>query len=349
MCQKLLHMKCDERYVSGTRLDESTGAKLNAVGYKWICNSCTVTSSSISDSMSRFESILGELSAKVDGIESQISSLSKNQERESASKSVSSFASVLKSRNDSESVIVISSNNDSSELNRNVVIEKIENSINPEIAKISGVQNLSNKRVLLKSKVSDVGKLVDEMRDNLGTDYDVNIVEKKKPKLKIVGIDKDEDLNEEKLIKAIRAQNSFVTDEDSMKVVKMYDSARLKGCASIILEVDLRLHKLFSKERFMNIRWSRCRVFDATEIPRCFKCARYGHYEISCRNSVSCPKCAGDHRSADCNSERLQCINCVEANSKLKLKLNVKHSAGDRKCETMMKMLKQKIKSINRQ
>jgi hypothetical protein len=349
LCLKNLHLKCDSRYVPGTRVDESTTVKLANMGYNWICEDCIVTSSRTIDSLLRLESAMGELCAKVTEMEKQLSFLSSKERVSMAKDDGESFASVLKRRN--ENVIVITANDENNEINRGLVLEKIENSINPEDARISGLKGLSNNKVILKSKTDDVDKLLSEVRENLGADYVVNVVDKKKPKLKVVGIEWDGEISSDRLVGAMRAQNSFVKGSDSIRVIKTYASTKIKDCFSAIVEVDVHLHKLFLKERFMNVRWSRCRVFDATEVPRCFKCARYGHYENSCKSDICCPRCSEAHRIVECkcSDNNVKCINCVEANRKYKLKLNVNHIAGDKKCDTMMRLLKRKIKNINKQ
>jgi hypothetical protein len=349
LCSKKLHLKCDDRHVPSAGMDESACQKIANMGFNWICPDCTMTSRKVINSLVSLESAMGELCAKVSEMEKQLSCLSENERVRTVKKDGESFANVLKRKN--EKVIIITSKNDNSEINRDLVLGRIENSIDPENAKISGLTNLANNRVLLKSKTDDVDKLLGDVRDNLGADFSANVVDRKKPKLKVVGIDWDGEISNDKIVSSVRAQNGFVNDGDTIKVIKTYKSTKIDNCISAIIEVDLRVHKLFLKERFMNIRWSRCRVFDATEVPRCFKCSHYGHYETSCKGAVCCPRCSEAHKLTECkcSEKNLKCVNCIEANNKYKLKLSVNHSAGDKTCETMIRLLKKKIKNINNQ
>lgn len=42
---------------------------------------------------------------------------------------------------------------------------------------------------------------------------------------------------------------------------------------------------------------------------RCYKCQRFGHSKDSCRGSVTCARCAGNHDSENCQLPPL-CVNC---------------------------------------
>ena len=45
-------------------------------------------------------------------------------------------------------------------------------------------------------------------------------------------------------------------------------------------------------------------------ITQCYKCHRYGHRAAKCRQKEQCGKCADEHSTTDCTSEKLKCINC---------------------------------------
>lgn len=51
-------------------------------------------------------------------------------------------------------------------------------------------------------------------------------------------------------------------------------------------------------------------------IPQCKRCQRYGHTHKYCQHGPICVKCAGNHRTIDCQQERdvpAKCSNCAEA------------------------------------
>ena len=48
---------------------------------------------------------------------------------------------------------------------------------------------------------------------------------------------------------------------------------------------------------------------------RCFRCQRYGHNYNSCRHSIRCVKCGGDHERVHCTFNSYKCANCKENHS----------------------------------
>ena len=60
------------------------------------------------------------------------------------------------------------------------------------------------------------------------------------------------------------------------------------------------------------VDYSRVRVRPCIPNPmRCFKCQRFGHTRLHCRNRAVCARCASpDHLDEDCQTETLHCVNC---------------------------------------
>ena len=71
-----------------------------------------------------------------------------------------------------------------------------------------------------------------------------------------------------------------------------------------------------------------CKIYDRMFIKRCNKCQGLGHYYKECQKTEStCAKCSGEHRTDECTSSTLKCINCVNNGSS-----PVNHAAFDHKC-----------------
>lgn len=58
-------------------------------------------------------------------------------------------------------------------------------------------------------------------------------------------------------------------------------------------------------------------------------------------------KCAGEHNTAQCNSEVEKCSNCKWAVTTLKLKLDINHPAYDNNCPTYKRMIERELNSVN--
>ena len=77
----------------------------------------------------------------------------------------------------------------------------------------------------------------------------------------------------------------------------------------------------------------------------CYYCQRYGHLEANCTAKLNkedpyCHKCAGSHRSKDCNSDNMKCINCIRFK-----KSEVDHMAT-RRCCPILELEIERIKTI---
>ena len=63
---------------------------------------------------------------------------------------------------------------------------------------------------------------------------------------------------------------------------------------------------------------------------RCFRCQRFGHTKVRCRNRPVCAKCSSsEHLDEDCNSDKLRCVNCGDTQSP--------HASFSRSCPAFMK------------
>ena len=73
----------------------------------------------------------------------------------------------------------------------------------------------------------------------------------------------------------------------------------------------------------------RVRVFVPNPM-RCFKCQRFGHTKLNCRNHSVCAKCASTgHLDKECESETLKCVNCSADQRP--------HSSFDKTCPSFTK------------
>lgn len=77
-------------------------------------------------------------------------------------------------------------------------------------------------------------------------------------------------------------------------------------------------------------------------VKRCFKCLGFNHNSEKCAEKEKiCCGCAKVHEDngLQCQEIQLKCINCIRANEKFDLKLDIEHSAFDFKCEVYQRKL----------
>ena len=63
--------------------------------------------------------------------------------------------------------------------------------------------------------------------------------------------------------------------------------------------------------KYIVIEHSVCKVFEVSRHDRCYKCLTSGHKVKSYNNTAVCSRCAGAHRSSNCDSDTKKCIFCV--------------------------------------
>ena len=66
---------------------------------------------------------------------------------------------------------------------------------------------------------------------------------------------------------------------------------------------------------YVYVGLSRCKSFDHFIEPQCFHCYLINHFTGECPDEdmpATCDKCAGSHKTKDCNRNSLvKCVNCV--------------------------------------
>lgn len=348
LCTSSYHAKCDSRYspnVSRTQIPTPQNVdRYKKMGFIWLCELCTPKCAAIT-AITEIRACLNELNNKVSCIESIFPNIPSQPKSDPQNKS---YAKVVRERNIIENTFIVKTNTINNE--QESVSEKIKSCINPTESKISNLIDLKDNQCIIKTTSSDVDKVLSGIKEKLGDDYNVELVGKKKPRLKIVGYENVSLISENDIAEAIKIQNDNIfSNNDEIKIVKIITNRNRNNSQTIIIEVNSELHKAILKQGAVSIEFSKCKVYDSVDIARCFKCSKLGHYANKCENNICCPKCAGEHKLEECKSKALKCVNCSDSNTKYKLKLDVNHGAFDKKCPTMLNRVKSFKKSLHKQ
>lgn len=222
------------------------------------------------------------------------------------------------------------------------IIENI-NPVNLEVG-ITQLKKVSNGGVVISCETKqEINKLEKEVQSQMGKDFKIQRVEKKKPRIKLIGI--EDGLSKEEVKAALLNQNSFLDRETAEIEVLLIKKMKSKCMA--IIEVDKNTFAKTIAENKVKIGWSLCPVFEHINILRCFKCLGYGHKADICTNNVTCGKCGEhDHCAKNCSNTFIKCVNCAIANKKLGLSLNEEHTAVDFNCPVYIRQLEQRKKLI---
>ena len=88
-----------------------------------------------------------------------------------------------------------------------------------------------------------------------------------------------------------------------VKVSRIISRASGKPTKLIRVITDWKNHVLAAQKRGVKIGWQIYRCEPSKESPhvkQCFKCQKYGHSAIECKNEQRCLRCSGQHTVKQC-------------------------------------------------
>lgn len=192
-----------------------------------------------------------------------------------------------------------------------------------------------------------VEKLKEKVAKDLGEKYVIQVPMKRKLKIRIFDVEKEDSENEQEFWEKIREQNGFRKDSVHGKILH---KSRKEGSqrTTIIAEVDSETHRKMLEEEKIKIGWKICTVQNYIGILRCFKCCGYYHFAKDCNKEEICGICAGRHATKGCKGEINKCVNCEEKVRVFKIKnLNLSHSAFDTDCPCYKRELEKQKSRIH--
>ncbi|EZA53813.1 hypothetical protein X777_06629 [Ooceraea biroi] len=179
----------------------------------------------------------------------------------------------------------------------------------------------------------EIKQLKSTVENKLGNKYQIIEPRNAQLKLKIFNVDEEEmKCNEKQIVGMIIKQNNLEEENRgfNMKIVKKIikkgnensTSRMKKEDGSLIIEVDDTTHEEMLRKEKINVRWKKCRVVNYVNVKRCFKCWGYYHVAANCRRSITCSRCAGDHKDSECKAKKEKCVNCMYKNKTYNMKIN---------------------------
>jgi hypothetical protein len=310
-------------------------------GLRWVCINCdkevAIRASKISEQSTQ------EINKRIDQLEEKIKTLLEGKSEQKLSELPNKEEKLTWSK----VVTIMPKARKGKEMSN--TREKVRRKIDPTIIQASEIRNTMQGGVKFNCKAKNSNELESVIKEKLGANFDIKISDRRRPKLKIVGIYDQKNLNMEEYEKIIKKQNDeFVSKDDHFKIVKVSPGRTNKDVKTLIAEVDVDVYERLVEVGKININWSRCRVMDAVDVMRCYKCSRYSHRGSVCTQEKCCPKCMGPHTLTEHEKEdeEEKCINCHEANEKFNLGLNNNHAVWSRSCEVYKRKLNTVKKSF---
>lgn len=185
-----------------------------------------------------------------------------------------------------------------------------------------------------------------KVEEELGDDYRVEDVKLNNPRMVIRGLDKkDLEKSDEEVVLALVEQNDLEAIDmgaaAKIKVIRKFVNKRNRNYGSVVIDVEPKIYSRLKAVGKVNIGWQRCVLGDYYGVIQCYKCAAFGHFSRDCEGQETCFKCGSNHKTADCESEEMKCVNCSNKVRKLKINLNVNHAAYDRECACYKRVVEQ--------
>lgn len=212
------------------------------------------------------------------------------------------------------------------------IMMEIKKKVSPKTAKIRGTKETNKGNIIIECENHEaVKELKEKVEKSMGPKVNVEIVEKRKPKVKVMGM--EDDFTKEEIQEYLMEMNGDIfTSREQFNIVHIFSTPRMKGFK---MELESEVFELVMKRKSLMVGWFPCRVQECLDVLRCYKCQEFGHKSTNCTKETICAKCGGEHVFQVCQAEKEQCINCMNVNKAAKLSLDVNHTAWSNTCSVL--------------
>lgn len=343
-CKQWFHLSCAK-----VTTKEFTFLK-SKPNFKWFCSVCESHNDGIeSGSHGNMEDELKEVKDEMKKITEVLKVAESERMNYTNRNSTQSYASALIKgvSKQSETVVIAINADENGEIGSyKSVKEDVMSKLNPSTLGI-GIRNVKpggkgkmeincdsvNSRLILKREALKV----------LGGKYQIEEMKKGwRPRLIIKGLWSDAiDENDNELAKNIIHQNALDEKGAFVKKILCYQDRRFVNQKMLVIEVDNETRKKLLESGYLNLGWCTGRVEDYIYVKRCYKCASLGHTQKDCQKNKRCPLCGESHDMSQCSSknEDFKCVNCLDANDRLHMNLNVQHSSLNKDCRCYVRQV----------
>lgn len=228
----------------------------------------------------------------------------------------------------------------------------IKKNINKSEVKVNGVLKASEGGVIIRCKdeksTEEIKKTVEK---KMSKNYETKIPIPKKPRLKIVGVDNPPKTLAEIKQMLLDDNEEIFNSENDLEVLSVIEIKRGENnnYSNVIIEINGAVYKkiMSTENPRLNFDWNKCKVFDAINVKRCYKCCSFSHMASECESDIVCFKCGLNHKSSGCKSQIEKCINCVKSKSKLRnTQVDISHNAMSKACPIYQKIVNRRKRSI---
>lgn len=281
---------------------------------------------------SRMEEFLKNINSSFENLKENLMALASQKLSglpSAVSPSVSTYAKAV-SKNSQQSVVVKPKN--ASQKNSQTKIDLVHgvDPVGSQI-KINNVKQIRNGGLVVNCRgVEDANKLVQLAEENLSSKYEIHPIRKVLPRVRVAGI--SEKYDKEVLRNYIVKQNeALFHDSAECKVLEVNSLKNKTDLYQATLQLDSSSYGRVLESGCLLVGFEICRVFDAVEITRCFRCNGFNHTSRVCKRDHVCPRCGAGHDLKECTVSKTElcCINCKLAGEKSGTAIDAGHAVWD--------------------
>jgi hypothetical protein len=245
---------------------------------------------------------------------------------------------VEKKKRKTEKVVVITPKNDQTRID---LKKSLRHSIDSSKLKLQGVSNVANNGIAVRCDDDDTrDELINKVKNSLGEAVDVKKPKAIIPRVKILKINDPEE-NDDDLIAQIKHHNSSLLNAE-IEVIRReqvkFKGREIRGVYNIIIQLNRDAYDEIMKNKKIKLHFEVYKVVDNIFIRRCYNCCGFNHFAKStngspgCQNALACSKCSLPHKFAECTSNFVKCINCVQSNDRAGTTYDVNHDVWSKEC-----------------
>lgn len=345
-CERWAHIKCAN--LIGIKAE-------NIKHITWVCKNCITELISVRDMVNELdyyrkqmkmmsenvEKVMTKFEGKIDNISEKLEDVATTQQAEQAHSETGSWTAVVKKN--------------SKQVKKNLLVVKTTNEevkatdMKKDVSKALGGVQVTDARftkggnIVMNFEDEDIRDKAAHKLENV-SNVTTKVVKKLKPKIMICNVHKEE--TQDTIIKTLIERNDYLQSVSGIEnmIEKIFTKPAAGDTLHYILRCDPRVRELIHKNSDkVKLEWGVYTVRDRYHTLMCYHCQRYGHTEANCGHKGDdpyCFKCAGNHKSRDCNSREKKCINCMRYK-----KQDVNQTANENGCAVLQSEI-EKIRNI---
>lgn len=353
-CRTSYHIQCIINMLNiGNPSGDSLHEAMKVPGARWYCETCNIPESPsvcnttidhdvMKEVKEGFEMVRA-MATKIDKLESEldamiIAGVSKVVEEKKADNDDEKWSTVVgkaKKKKAKDPVMLVKPLD--RECSRSNVRKSLNEAVDATNYIVNGVSNAAGNGLVIRCENDEeCDKLVADLKAKIGETHEIRRPAHRLPRFKMLRLVYP-NADDATFIETLKKNNPRIKDENCKFEIIKREQVRVKGrnvdgCFNLVIQTDGETFNKVMSEPKLRIGFDGFKVVDNIYIRRCYKCLGFNHISTECKAEIACSICSGPHNMKDCTSKEEKCVNCSDANNRLKSNIPVNHNAWARDC-----------------